>query len=399
MKKKVLFLIHTLQVGGAEKVLVNLVNKMDKNKFDITVMTVINTGAFRNELNNDIKYDSIIKLKILNKINRYREKIRNVEKSGNLFDKKSKVKEILAKIYKMFWRNIDISWVYKKTIKDRYDIEIAFLEGIATKIIANSNNERSKKIAWIHVDLLKENKTDKFFKNINEEKETYNKFNKIVCVSEIVEEQFEKKLNYDFKKVCVKYNPIDQINIKNKALEEIKIVKKRFTFCTIGRLSTQKGYDRLIKVVSKLNKYNLEFDVWIIGVGIEEEKLKKLILKLNTKNVKLLGYKQNPYPYIKLADCFVCSSRAEGFSTVVSEAIILEKPIITTQCSGMEELLGKNSEYGLICENSEEALYEAMYKFITNRNVIEKYEKNIKDRKKIFDIDKSVKEIEKLINQ
>ena len=65
----------------------------------------------------------------------------------------------------------------------------------------------------------------------------------------------------------------------------------------------------------------------------------------------------------------------------------------------MEELLGKNSEYGLICENSEEALYEAMYKFITNRNVIEKYEKNIKDRKKIFDIDKSVKEIEKLINQ
>ena len=371
MKKKVLFLIHTLQVGGAEKVLVNLVNKMDKNKFDITVMTVINTGAFRNELNNDIKYDSIIKLKILNKINRYREKIRNVEKSGNLFDKKSKVKEILAKIYKMFWRNIDISWVYKKTIKDRYDIEIAFLEGIATKIIANSNNERSKKIAWIHVDLLKENKTDKFFKNINEEKEIYNKFNKIVCVSEIVEEQFEKKFNYDFKKVCVKYNPIDQINIKNKALEEIKIVKKRFTFCTIGRLSTQKGYDRLIKVVSKLN----------------------------TKNVKLLGYKQNPYPYIKLADCFVCSSRAEGFSTVVSEAIILEKPIITTQCSGMEELLGKNSEYGLICENSEEALYEAMYKFITNRNVIEKYEKNIKDRKKIFDIDKSVKEIEELINQ
>lgn len=126
MKKKVLFLIHTLQVGGAEKVLVNLVNKMDKNKFDITVMTVINTGAFRNELNNDIKYDSIIKLKILNKINRYREKIRNVEKSGNLFDKKSKVKEILAKIYKMFWRNIDISWVYKKTIKDRYDIELHF---------------------------------------------------------------------------------------------------------------------------------------------------------------------------------------------------------------------------------------------------------------------------------
>ena len=67
-KKKILFLIHTLQVGGAEKVLVNLVNKMNKKNFDVTVMTVINTGAFRSELDKDIKipYDKIVTNEMIN---------------------------------------------------------------------------------------------------------------------------------------------------------------------------------------------------------------------------------------------------------------------------------------------------------------------------------------------
>ncbi len=399
MRKKVLFLIHTLQVGGAEKVLVNLVNGMDKKKFDITVMTVVNTGAFREELNENIKYDSIIKLKLFNIFKKNKSNNTNTNTmSGNLFSKKSKSKEILAKLYKFFWRNINVNWIYKKTIKENYDVEIAFLEGVSAKVIAHSSNKSSKKIAWIHVDLLNEKKTEGFFKNLSDEKNNYNKFDEIICVSNVVKNQFITKFDFDEKKVKVKYNPIDQLSIEKKSMEAIEIEKEKFTFCTIGRLSTQKGYDRLIKVVSELNKKNLKFDVWIIGVGAEEGKLKELISKLKTDNVKLLGYQKNPYPYIKLADAFVCSSRAEGFSTVVSEAIILEKPVVTTDCSGMEELLGKNSEYGLICDNNENDLYKAMYKFITNNDLLNKYKQNVKKRKKIFNIKNSIKEIEELIN-
>ena len=393
-KKKILFLIHTMQVGGAEKVLVDLVNNIDKEKFEITVMTVINTGAFRDSLNSDIKYKTIFNIPIINK---KQDKKLN-KKSGNLLDNGSKIKKVLADIYRMAWRFISCSRIHKKHIGDKYDVEVSFLEGIPAKIISASSNKNSK-IAWIHVDLLEERKSEKFFKNINEEKRVYEEFDNIVGVSKIVREQFIKKFNYaDTDKVLVKYNPIDTAKIINKSNEEIDdIEKNKMTLCTVGRLTVQKGYDRLLEIVNRLNKEGLEFDLWIIGVGPEEQRLKAYIEENKLDNVKLLGYKENPYKYIKNADVFVCSSRAEGFSTVVSEAIILEKPIITTECAGMEEMLGDNNEYGIIVKNSTDALYEGLKNILNNSEVLEKYRNNIVNRKEEFGLEKAVKEVEELL--
>lgn len=391
--KKVLFLIHTLQVGGAEKVLVNLVNNMDKEKYDITVMTVINTGAFRNELNSNIKYKTIFNIPFLSK------KSNKKDKSGNLLDKTSFMKQILANMYKFMWRHINCQKLYKKYIKENYDVEIAFLEGISAKVIANSMNPNSKKMAWIHVDLLQERKTESFFLNHNEEKEVYEKFDSIICVSKNVKEQFIKKFEYkDSNKVIVKYNPIDEEYIRTKSYEEIQDIKKtRTTLCTVGRLSKQKGYDRLLKVVKQLNENGLLFDLWIIGVGSEEEKLRKYMNENHLENVKLLGYKKNPYKYMKEADIFVCSSIAEGFSTVVTEAVILGIPIVTTECSGMREILGENGEYGTITENSQEGLFIGLNNILRRAEILDEHKKKLTKRKEMFNIKKSVSEIEQLI--
>lgn len=394
-KKKVLFLIHTLQIGGAEKVLVNLVNKLNQQKYDITVMTVINAGAFRKKLNKNIHYKTIFDIKFLSKEKESTKS--NNQNSGNLFSKTSRIKNILASLYKFFWRNVNCEKIYNKYVKDDYDVEVAFLEGVASKIIANSTNKEAKKIAWLHVDLINETKTERFFKNDEDEKNNYHKFDKIVGVSKYVVEQAIKKYQLNPDKTIVRYNPIDKDDIENKANEKIDIEKKQFTMISIGRLSIQKGYDRLLKVVKKLNNDKLKFDLWIIGVGAEEEKLKKYIQENNLTNVKLLGYKSNPYKYINVADMFVCSSRAEGFSTVVSEAVILEKPIVTTECSGMREILGKNSEYGLICENNEEALYIALKDILSNKEKFNYYQNEVKTRKEIFDVEEAVKNIEELL--
>ena len=391
-KKKVLFLIHTLQIGGAEKVLVNLVNKLDKRKYDITVMTVINTGAFRKKLNKDIHYKTIFDIKFLSK----EKQKNNKDVSGNLLNKTSKVKMILASLYQFFWRHIDCEKIYNRYVKDNYDIEIAFLEGISTKIIANSTNKNAKKITWLHVDLINETKTEKFFKNKEEEINIYQRFDQIVGVSKYVIEQAVKKYQLELEKTIVRYNPIDKEEIEKKANEDVKMKKNRFTMISIGRLSKQKGYDRLLKIIKRLKDDGLEFDLWIIGVGAEEKKLKKYIDENNLTNVKLLGYQNNPYPYVKSADLFVCSSRAEGFSTVISEAVILEKVIVTTECSGMREILGERSEYGLICENSEEALYTNLKDIILNKEKLGYYKKIVKIRKEIFDINEAINKIEEL---
>lgn len=130
----------------------------------------------------------------------------------------------------------------------------------------------------------------------------------------------------------------------------------------------------------------------------EEKNIKEYIKENNLeKNIMLLGYQKNPYKYIKKSDIFVCSSRAEGYSTAVTEAVILDKPIVTTNCSGMEEILGKDNKYGLITKNTEEDLYEGIKKMLENKDIIKKYKQNIKERSKQFELEALIKEIEKIL--
>lgn len=109
----------------------------------------------------------------------------------------------------------------------------------------------------------------------------------------------------------------------------------------------------------------MDFEICIIGEGEEREKIEDLISKRKVTSIKLIGYCENPYPYMKKADWFLCCSKFEGFSTVLQEALVLGKAIITTDIGGARELLG-DSEYGIVVENSEEALYCAMKSIIEN---------------------------------
>ena len=390
--KKVLFLIHTLGGGGAEKVLVNLVNGMDKNKYQVTVMTVIDTGIFRKDLHEDITYKSIIK-------NPFKKKKKLDENNpGNLLSKSDSKLKVLAKLYVKLWKIIPTSWVYRLVIREKFDVEIAFLEGICAKLISSSTNKESKKIGWIHVDLLNHPKSEAVFRNFGEEKRCYDRFNQIVCVSEFVKQSIDKKFNLDPEKVIVRYNAINKEEIISKSLENVEDLVKgeRFTFCTIGRLINQKGFDRLLNVYKELISRGYECDLWIIGEGNKRPELESLIVKYNLQDyVKLLGFKVNPYKYLRLADAFVCSSRAEGFSTVASEAVVLGKPIVTVNCSGMTELLGNNNEYGIVTENNEVELLEGMIK-ILDRVTYDEYVKRVQQRADFFSFENAVKNIEEL---
>lgn len=390
MKKvKILFLIHTLQVGGAERALVNLVNNLDPEKFDITVMTIIDTGAFRNKIPSWVHYKTMIKPPIQKSPSSHNQK------SGNLLSGTSKIKNAAASIYQLWWRHADTHKIYKRFITEKYDIEVAFLEGISAKIIASSNNPDSKKLAWIHVDLLNERKSERFFKNLEDERETYSRFDKIITVSKTVKEQFEKKFNFDPTKVIVRYNIFNTNEIKKLANQKT-VPKQRFTLCSVGRLSSQKGYDRLLRVVKRLNEDNLQFDLWIIGVGSEQKNLEKYIQENNLSNVTLLGYKANPYPYIKAADLYVCSSRAEGLSNTVVEAVTLGTPTVTVDCSGMHEILG-NSQYGIICDNSTSALSNALFNVMQNPEQYQKLAEQVLKRQAFFSIKASLNKIEKTL--
>ena len=148
-------------------------------------------------------------------------------------------------------------------------------------------------------------------------------------------------------------------------------------------------YKGLISVVGRI----------LTGKGTEQENLLKIISDNDMSSyIKLVGFQQNPYPYIKQADIYVCSSYAEGFNTAITEALILGKPVVSTECSGVKEQLGNNNEWGICCKNSEEGLYEGIKKMLTNNNIIH-YAKQAAIRGKDFSLETSMNAIYKIIEE
>lgn len=373
--KKILFLIESLSGGGAEKVLTELVKNLDKTKFDITVMTIVNIGVYVDEVKSVCTYRSFL---------------------CNPKDISNNLLKLIFKIrYKLIY-SLPSSIIYRWFIKDKYDVEVAFIEGFATKIISNSSNFNSKKIAWVHTDMSINNSADKCFKSHKDHISSYNSFDKILCVSKGVAVSFNKKFNLS-KEIIVQYNPIDKQKILQKSIQPIDLNKDRLVMVTVGRLVNQKGYDRLIKICKRLKDDGFKFYLLIIGEGEQRSTLEKYVYDNCLEDtIKLMGFQSNPYPYIRIADIFVCSSRVEGFSTVVAEAVILGKAVITTDCSGMNELLGSN-EYGIITKNDTDSLYFELKKVLMETKIINYYSEKSKLRSKKFTLENTMKMIEQIL--
>ncbi len=351
MKTKILFYIDTLLGGGAEKVLRNLVNSMDYDKFDITVQTTFkeDVSAY---LNKEIRYKYCYKNK-----NSASRLIFRAEAAANL--------------------------IYPLHIKDDYDIEVAYLEAASTKIMAGSTNKKAKKFAWVHCDLRKV--TDNPAAYAEKTKTWYEKYHKVICVSENVRKGFTELFGNTIPTEVV-YNTIDHIDIIKKADEKLPLdaPKTKLTLVMLGRLTAQKNYLRLLKASKTLSDEGFDFNLWILGEGEDRPLLENFISQNSlTDTVKLFGFCNNPYPFIKNADLMVCSSNYEGFSTFVTEGLILGKTVVTTNCSGMDELLGDN-EYGIITENNDIAFTDGLRKMLGNPQMLDEYTKKAKIRGRQF---------------
>lgn len=283
--------------------------------------------------------------------------------------------------------------IYEKEIKENYDVEIAFLEGAITRLFSNQNEE-TKKIAWVHNDIacvFGDNRKAKLKRIID--KKIYNKYQELVFVSKDNLSSFEKTYPEVKNKKQVIYNYIDKNKVLEKAKEEVseKIEENTTNLVTVARLVEQKGIDRLIEVHKKLIQEGLLSNFYIIGDGPEKEKLEELIHKENVEETfKLLGKKENPYPYIKMADYFCLFSRFEGYGMVIEEAKILNKPILITDTAAKEAVQDYN--HYEITENSVDGIFELLKKVLQN-NKEEKIEQVQYQNKHI------IEEIKELIGE
>ena len=365
--KKILFSVGSLQIGGAETVMVDIINNIYKD-FDITVLLIEKRGSLIESLNSNIK------VKYLTKSSEY------CDNKLSAYLNMIKLSLIYRFLSKKKWY---VNRIYKKVLKDTYDTEIAFLAGVPSDIISRSPNKKSKKISWIHscVDKYSYQKYLTLAK----------KFDVIVGVSKKSLDIFEQTYQDIKCKTILLNNYVDVTKIINKSNMNFDNIfsKNKINFLSLGRLSSEKGFDRIINVAKK---YHKTINFYIGGIGNLETELKEQINKNNIKNVYLTGLLKNPYPYIKNADVFLLSSRSEAYPTVVIEAMILKKFIISTNCAGVEEILEKY-ENKIIINNSDDSLENGIYKYLE----FKKYNNNNDDNSFIKQNEKNLELLKKVI--
>lgn len=374
MKKHILFFIESLSGGGAEKVLVTLLNHLDYSKYEITLITLVDTGVLREEIDKSRIYYSPV-----------------------ICEAKTKWQHLKNKIkYKLIYHYLPCRLVNRWIIPQKeFDIYIAFTEGFATKLLSYTSH---KKIAWVHADLKTDPWTLKsfIFNDLQEEQKAYNQFDKVVCVSKSVEQVMRDYYGADT--ALTIYNPIDTDDIQQKANQPIGLnIPSSFNIVSVGRLVYQKGYDRLITVIKQLKDKGKDIQLYIIGEGSERKKLEDIIQDKGLQDVvHLMGFLKNPYALMKKMDLFVCSSIAEGYSLAIAEAMTLGLPILSTNCAGPNELL-EYGKYGLLVENNEFCLYNGILHFIDDIELRENMKTKAIERSKIFGLDKSLFDLNNLL--
>ena len=361
--------MESLNGGGAEKVLINILKKLDYSKYAVDLCLIINKGVYIKEVPGEICLSYLFP-------NRFTFRI---------------VKKV-SSIIKSF---LFFSLIVNHKIKKEYDIEISFLEGPTIKIHSLLKT-KSKKITWVHCNLKLKRWWENLF-TLEDAQIAYKSIDKIVFVSNDAMRQFNL-LFEDIPAVKeVLYNPINKQEIIAKA-SHFPVTKSKLTLVSIGRLQPQKAFDRLLRVARKLKQDDLDFEIWIIGEGYLEKQLKALVslLKLE-ENIKFLGFKENPYPYLNSADIFVNTSITEGFPLVIAEAICLGKAIVATDVTGSSEILDEG-KYGMLTGHEDEDIYNALKEVMSNEGLRKELEKRALERSSMFDIDQSMKDFEEIIN-
>lgn len=376
MKKHILFFIESLSGGGAEKVLVTLLKYLDYSQYDVTLMPLVDTGILRE----DIDKSKIHYVPVISEAKNTRQRIW------------SKIK------YKLIYHYLPSKLANRWIIPQKgVDVYIAFTEGFATKLLSYTPN---KKIAWVHADLKTDPWTSnsKIYKSLKEEKKAYNRYDNVVCVSQSVEHIMRE--HYGLHQTTTIYNPIDTENILLKASQPINIdLPSAFNIVSVGRLVPQKGYDRLIPIIGKLRREGKNIQLFLIGEGVERKNLEIIIEKEGLQDVvHLMGFQKNPYALMSKMDLFVCSSKAEGYSLVIAEAMILGLPVVSTNCAGPNELLD-HGKYGLLVDNNHTSIHLAICNIINDTALQEKLREKSLERSKSFGCANAIYALEFLINE
>ena len=393
MKKNILFRSGSLRMGGLERVLIEVLQTIDKEKYNISLIIDDDCGEdniFEKDIPKEIKYYFLKSQDLIQKTEYYKEKRKN----------------IFYKLMYNLYMNLETFIMCresKKILKEigEVDVLIDFDAG-ASKYIDKLNIK--KKIVWIHNSIpklkKKKSKIERFGKRLE-------KYDKVVAICDEMKEELQKIYPKIKEKIIRIYNPfnferIEKLKNDNTDLtnDDKKLLERKY-IVAIARLdSVQKDFSTLIKAFKIVKEKGIEEKLYIIGDGPSRKEIEQEIKKMRLeKEILLLGNRKNPYIWLKNSLFFVHSSKYEGLPTVLIEALICDKMIISSNCpTGPKEIL-KNESCGELFEvGNYNQLSNLLEKYILNKESKNKFLQEILKRKEEFNKEKVIKEYEKLID-
>lgn len=331
MKKKILFVIPEYSHGGTNKSLESLLSAIDEKHYEISIFSLYEDGG--------VFYKNIFNPYIIAKSLLY------VLAHDNVITRK--VMGVAMKLFK----NLSFNWLYRYEAnrlqrKYKFDTVIAFQEGSATQFVSLISYPVNR-IAWVHCDYGNR------FAAIEKKSELslYCLYNHIVSVSYSAVHSFNSIYpELKDRTKCI-YNLIDCSYILRQSAQDINFEKldNYFNLISVGRFVAVKQFDLIPKIVQKLKLLTKKSFCWyIVGDGKERNMVESVISSMGLdKNIKILGAKDNPYPYFKQSDLYVCTSLSESFSYTIAESKTLHVPVLTNDFPVANEVVSPNE--GWIC--------------------------------------------------
>ena len=394
MKKNVIIRSGSLRMGGLERVLIEVLQNIDKKKYNLTLVIDDDCGEdniFEKDIPKEIPYYFLKSQKLIEKTNYY----------------KLRRKNILYKLMYNIYMNIE-TYIKSKNIKKlieklgKIDVFIDYDAG-ATKYIENI--EADKKVVWIHNSIPNLKKSEGKIKRFGKRLE---KYDRIVAICDEMKEELKDIYPNLKDKIIRIYNPFNfsrVLNLKDDMSELTEKDKELLNedYCiAISRLDTvQKDYKTLLKAFKILKSKGINKKLYIVGDGPSKEEIENMIKEYDLiEEVKLLGRFKNPYVWLNNADFFIHSSKYEGFGLVLIEAAILDKLIISSNCPvGPTEIL-ENGKSGILFNvGDSQELAEKIEKVLNDKNLRNRYILSMKERREDFKKENVLKEYEKLIDE
>ena len=350
MKQKVLFVMTSMYNGGAEKSLVNLLNELDPDEFDVDLLLLKKKGILLPQVPgwvNILEPSDGIKLMYTPESVKGHIGAKMLRLSANLVVKTLIRKDCYARAYR--WK-----YLYGRMIgalDKEYDVAVAYITGELLYFLCEKTKAR-RKVLWVHNDYLAEGQPREFDMPYME------KMDAIVTISKKCADILRTVFPMYIDKIYEIHNITSSVVVRRQSEEffPAEYHKGQFTIVSIGRLAEQKGFDWAIRAAQLLKDQKIDFSWFILGTGALKNKLSKMINDLDVSDViHLIGARENPYPYIKNADILVQSSRYEGKSIVLDETKILGTPIVVTNYETIHDQIADGKE-GIIVPQTPEGI-------------------------------------------